>query len=349
MVSGRHTLQFEGTGSAKLLIDGKEAFSVEQARGEVLSTPVNLLAGRSYHFELQYDGNGYFTLGWEAPGLQFATAQEYQSLAAEADAVLYFGGLSHNEDREGDDRENMQLPGGQDGVISKLAAANPNLVVFMVAGSAVEMPWIDQVNTIVWGWYGGMEAGHAYARVLLGQVNPSGKMPITLPARLEQTAPIALDDYNAQTSLYKEGVFIGYRWFAKHNIRPNFAFGHGLSYTAFEFSHLKVPEQFTAEAEHIAVEVTVKNTGELAGAEVVQLYLGDEQASVERPQKELKGFQKVFLEPGESKTITMQLQYRDLAFWDAHTDRWLVEPGEFNVSIGAASDDIRATGSFEYR
>lgn len=350
LASGLHTLLFEGKGKARLLIDGKEALQSNNSQeGDVARSEVNLQAGQTYSFELQYDGSSHFTLGWEAPGLQFATEQEYAALAQQADAVLYFGGLTHNEDREGDDRADMKLPGAQDEVIAALTKANPDTVVFLVAGSAVEMPWVEQADTIVWGWYGGMEAGHAYARTLLGQVNPGGKMPITLPVMIEHTAPLALDDYNEKTSLYKEGVFIGYRWFEQQNIEPLFPFGHGLSYTSFAIGDLQLPEQVTAGTEEIPVSVTVKNTGDRAGAEVVQLYLGDAQASVERPKKELKGFHKVHLEPGESQTVTINLTPRDLAFWDVHTDDWLVEPGQFNVYIGSSSSDIRAQGSFEYQ
>lgn len=349
LLSGTHRLQFQGKGRARLLIDGKEVLQTTPANGEIARQDVQLQAGQAYTFELHYDGNRDFTLGWEAPGMQFATEEEYTAIAQEADAVLYFGGLTHNEDREGDDRQNMMLPGEQDKVIAALANANPETVVFLIAGSAVEMPWTKRVSTIVWGWYGGMEAGHAYARMLLGEVNPSGKMPITLPALLEHTAPIALNDYNEHTSLYKEGVFIGYRWFEQQNIEPTFAFGHGLSYTSFELSDLELPKHVAPDAADIPVSVTVKNTGELAGAEVVQLYLGDEQASVERPKKELKGFQKIRLEPGESQVVTINLRPRDLAFWDVNTNDWLIEPGQFNVYVGVSSADIRAQGAFEYK
>lgn len=348
MVSGTHTLQFQGIGNARVVIDGEQVLQTKNSGGEIVEHDVLLESGQTYNFELHYDGNRYFTLGWEAPGLQFATEDEFQTLAREADAVVYFGGLSHNDDREGDDRPDMKLPGGQDQVIRALTQANPNTVVFLIAGSAVEMPWAEHVDTIVWGWYGGMEAGTAYARMLLGEVNPSGKMPITLPAKLEHTAPIALDDYNEHTILYKEGVFIGYRWFEQQNIEPTFVFGHGLSYTLFELSNLQLPDQIEFGTQEIPVSVKVTNTGERAGAEVVQLYLGDVVASVERPAKELKGFKKVHLDPGESQTVTITLTPRDLAFWDVNTDSWLVEPGQFNVFVGVSSADIREKGAFEY-
>jgi len=257
--------------------------------------------------------------------------------------------LSHGDDREAIDRDDMKLPNAQDEIITKLLSANPNTVVFMVAGSAVEMPWAEQAKAIVWGWYGGMEAGNAFADILFGDVNPSGKMPITLPARLEDTAPIALNDYNATESLYSEGVFIGYRWFEQQNIKPIFSFGHGLSYSQFSLTGINLSASSITADEEIRVTAQVKNIGEVAGAEVVQLYLHDKVASVERPIKELKGFAKVFLEPGESKQISISLTKRDLSFWDVNTNDWLAEPGMFEVQLGTALDNIHQKASFTYQ
>jgi beta-glucosidase len=349
LASGVHKLRLQVVGSASVNVDGKEVMNVKNGVGKVAEQDITLEGGKPYSFEVRYDGSQTFTLGWEEPGSHYNTKAEYMATARSADAVLYFGGLNHDYDREGQDRANMQLPGGQDQVIADLAKANPNTVVFLVAGSAVEMPWADQVSTIVWGWYGGMESGHAFARMLLGDVNPSGKMPITLPAKLTDTAPIKLDDYNDKISLYKEGVFIGYRWFEQQNIQPTFVFGHGLSYTTFAISNLQMPARFAKDAKEFPVKVSVKNTGKRAGAEVVQLYLGDMEASVPRPAKELKGFNKVFLEPGESKTLTITLTPRDLSFWDVKSQDWLAEEGQFKVMIGSSVANIQAQGQFEYR
>jgi len=346
--NGQHVLKVQGDGKARVKIDGREVLAVQNLAGRSHSHAIELTADREYDVEFLYDGSKGATLGWDAPGLRTVSAAEYAAAAKSADAVIYFAGLDHNHDREGDDRTTMTLPGMQDKVIADLAAANPNTIVVMIAGSAVEMPWVDKVNAILWAWYGGMEAGNAYARVLLGEVNPSGKMPITLPQKLADTAPIALNDYNDKDSLYKEGVFIGYRWFEKQKIEPIFPFGHGLSYTQFALSDLKIPQKISAKANEIPVTLTVKNTGEKAGAEVVQIYLRDVQASVERPAKELKGFKKVFLEHGEAKTITVNLTQRDLAFWDVNAHNWKVEPGEFEVLVGTSSQDIRLQGKFIY-
>jgi beta-glucosidase len=173
-------------------------------------------------------------------------------------------------------------------------------------------------------------------------------MPITLPARLEDTAPIALNDYNATESLYTEGVFIGYRWFEQQKIKPSFAFGHGLSYSHFELSDISLSASTISADEKIIVTVKVKNMSEVAGAEVVQLYLNDKEASVERPKKELKGFAKVYLTAGESKEISISLNKRDLSFWDINTNDWLAESGEFEILLGTALDDIKLTAEFKY-
>ncbi|HBF46204.1 MAG TPA: glycosyl hydrolase, partial [Shewanella frigidimarina] len=236
----------------------------------------------------------------------------------------------------------------QDEVIAKLLKANPNTVVFMIGGSAVEMPWADNAKAVVWGWYGGMEAGNAYADMLLGNQNPSGKMPITLPKKLTDTAPIALNDYNATESLYSEGVFIGYRWFEQQNIAPLFAFGHGLSYSQFNYSNIRLSSTNIAGDDTITAKVDITNTSKVDGAEVVQLYLHDVKASVPRPAKELKGFDKLWLKAGKTKTASFTLTQRDLSFWDVNTNNWLAESGQFEVMIGASVADIRLRKRFDY-
>ncbi len=292
-----------------------------------LSHKIALQADTTYQFEVQYQGSQGFVLGWEAPNDLFTPEAEYLAAAKEADAVIYFGGLSHADDRESIDRSHMKLPNSQDEIISKLLAVNEKTVVFLIAGSAVEMPWAEQANAIVWGWYGGMEAGHAFADIIFGDVNPSGKLPITLPKKLSDTAPIALNDYNAVESLYSEGVFIGYRWFEQQNIQPIFPFGHGLSYSQFSYSDLTLSSRQLSGAEQLTVTAKITNTGQVAGAEIVQLYLHDKVASVARPAKELKDFTKVFLKPGETKEVSLTLNQRDLSFWDIKSNDWYAEAG----------------------
>ena len=357
LTTGLHHLKVESFGSFELKINGDTVITHQVSAKSLsndkevssLTRDIELTAGESYAFEIKYDGSNHFTLGWNAPGELFSSEAEYIAAAKKADAVIYFGGLSHGDDRESIDRPDMKLPNSQDEIISKLLAANEKTVVFLVAGSAVEMPWVEQANAIVWGWYGGMEAGHAFADILTGDVNPSGKMPITLPARLEYTAPIALKDYNAKESLYTEGVFIGYRWFEQQNIKPTFVFGHGLSYTQFDLTDIALSAINTTADEGITVTAMVKNTGDVAGAEVVQLYLHDIESSVERPAKELKGFAKVYLAPGESKQISISLNKRDLSFWDITTNNWNAESGSFEVMLGSSLSDIRLTTEFTYQ
>lgn len=342
LTTGIHHLQVEALGDFALKIDNEPVISYRKATDHkaALSYDISLNAGEEYAFEIQYDGQDYFTLGWNAPGELFANETEYLNAAKKADAVIYFGGLSHADDRESIDRTHMKLPNSQDEIITKLLQANQKTIVFLVAGSAVEMPWVEQANAIVWGWYGGMEAGHAFADILTGKINPSGKMPITLPMHLEDTAPIALNDYNAKESLYSEGVFIGYRWFEQQKIKPLFGFGHGLSYTQFEITKIKLSKYSVTKGDDIIVTAQVKNTGKVAGAEVVQLYLHDIDASVIRPVKELKGFAKVMLQPNEEKTVNIKLTTRDLSFWDENTNNWLAESGEFDVLLGNSVDNI---------
>jgi beta-glucosidase len=354
LTTGLHQLKVETLGGFQLKINDEVVIKHEDSVGSsadinVLSHDISLKAGESYSFEIEYDGRDRFTLGWDAPGELFSSEAEYIAAAKKADAVIYFGGLSHGDDRESIDRPDMKLPNSQDEIISKLVNANEKTIIFLVAGSAVEMPWVEQANAIVWGWYGGMEAGHAFADILTGDVNPSGKMPITLPARLEDTAPIALNDYNAKESLYTEGVFIGYRWFEQQKIKPTFVFGHGLSYTNFDLTDIALSAVNITADQGITVTAMVKNTGDVAGAEVVQLYLHDIESSVERPAKELKGFAKVYLAPGESKQISISLNKRDLSFWDITTNNWKAESGSFEVMLGSSLSDIRLATQFTYQ
>jgi len=315
---------------------------------ETHSHVLNLEAGRSYEFAIHYSGAAGFTLGWDAPSDLFTPEAEYLAAARAADTVIFVGGLSHDDDREAVDRRNLELPGGQDEVIAKLLETNPNTVILLLGGSPAEMPWIDRARAVVWGWYGGQEGGRAYAEVLFGDVNPSGKLPMTFPVRLEDSAPIALDDYGPDVTNYPEGVFIGYRWYEKQGIAPLFPFGHGLSYTTFEYSGLEIAAPADGDAVAV-VTATVTNSGERAGAETVQLYLGDVEASVERPAKELRGFTKVFLQPGESRRVEIPLGVRDLSFWDVESGAWKAEPGAFEVMLGASIADIRLRDRFTYR
>ena len=291
-------------------------------------------------------------------------SRQPQDLVAEAvekargaDYVLVFGGLnkSNHQDCEGTDREEYGLPYGQDGLIEALSKVSNKLVFVNISGNPVAMPWRSRVAAIVQGWFIGSEAGNALADVLLGRVNPSGKLPFTWYEALEDCAAHALntypgtwrtDDSKIIDEEYKEGVFVGYRWTDRQRRRPAYAFGHGLSYTTFSLSKAVADKKEISAADNITFTVSVKNTGAVAGAEVVQLYVADKKASVERPLKELKAFQKVFLQPGESRDVRLTIGRDALSFYDEATSSWKAEPGEFEALIGTASDQISSKLKF---
>lgn len=275
------------------------------------------------------------------------------ALAASSDAVIFVGGLnkSAHQDCEDSDRLGLELPYAQDKVISALAKVNPNLVVVIISGNAVAMPWADEVNGIVEAWFGGSEAGNALADVLFGKVNPSGKLPFTFPAKLEDNGAHALGAYDpdAVRVEYKEGIYVGYRWADKMQVKPLFAFGHGLSYTDFSYGGAKCSKSVVRSGADVQVSVDVTNIGQVAGKEVVQLYIGDDESSVERPVRELKGFRKVALEPGETRTVNFTVTPDMLKFYDTASGSWVLEKGSFTVYIGSSSTDIRTTARFEVR
>lgn len=345
-ISGEHTFKISSVGDVVVRVDGKKVFSNSGDNDEIHRFSIGLVQQKTYRVEIDYSGNQSFLLGWDTPGNIFSTQAEVVEAAKKADAVIYFGGLSHGDDREAIDRTDMVLPNDQDLEIQTLLSANANTVIVMIAGSAVEMPWADKAKAILWTSYGGMEAGTALADVLLGEVNPSGKLPITLPVKLEDTPAIALNDYQAEQNLYPEGVFMGYRWFEQQEIAPLFPFGFGLSYTEFQYSDIKLSHQNLPRGERLVVSARITNVGNRAGAEIVQLYVNDEVASVSRPVKELKGFQKVFLRPRETATVVFELDERALAFWDVNSNEWLAESGRFNALLAASAADVRLDQSF---
>ena len=267
------------------------------------------------------------------------------AVARDADCVIFIGGLnkSSGQDNEGTDRKSLEMPYAQQDVIEALAAVTPKLIVVNISGSPVSMPWAGKADAIVQGWYGGTESGHALVDVLTGAVNPSGKLPFTIPCSLEdiplktarQYPGIREEGKQYMQEYYDEGVFIGYRWYDTKGPGPQFAFGHGLSYTTFEIAPVK------ASGRDFAVKVT--NTGEREGAEVVQMYIAPAECPVERPAKELKGFEKVRLAPGESRTVHFKVSDEDLAYFDADKHCWVAYKGDYQVLVGVSSDDVRAS------
>lgn len=281
--------------------------------------------------------------------------QEACELAKVADMVIFVGGLNHDYDVEGRDRGDMKLPYGQDELIEALLDVKPDTMVIMVAGSPVEMPWLNRAKTLLWCYYSGMETGNALADILLGKVNPSGKLPETFPVKYADTVTAKNGQFGLEEKVvYEEGVFVGYRYYEKEKVTPAFAFGHGLSYTEFALENLQVQEtvlkpedcreencQDPMELPMAEVTLSVTNIGAMAGAEVVQCYVTDCECSVERPVKELKAYQKVFLQPGETKTVTMELPRRAFAFYDVDTKAFVVETGKFLLHAGNAADNCK--------
>ncbi len=271
--------------------------------------------------------------------------------AKNADAVIFIGGLnkSDHQDCEGADRLSLDLPYNQNDVIEALAKVNKNLVVVLVSGNAVSMPWVKEVPSIVEAWYCGSQAGLALSDVLFGKVNPSGKLPMTFPVKLEDNGAHALDAFHphSEREVYKEGIFVGYRWAQKYDIQPLFAFGHGLSYTTFSYSGVKSDKRVISENDTLTVSVNVKNTGDREGKEVVQLYIGDDKSSVERPVMELKGFHKVSIAPGETVRVDFVVSPDMLKFYDVNSSDWALEKGSFTAYVGSSSDKILGKVSFE--
>lgn len=283
---------------------------------------------------------------------------EAVKVAAGADYVVFIGGLnkSNHQDCEDSDRKELNLSYGQDAVISALAKANKNLIVVNISGNAIAMPWVNEVPAIVQDWYLGSEAGSALAAVLMGDVNPSGKLPFTFPVKLEDVPAHSQGEYTGENSRkvidmkYNEGIFVGYRWTDKQKkVKPLFPFGHGLSYTTFAYSKPTADSKTMSADGTLTVKVTVKNTGTREGQEVVQLYISDKQSSLPRPIKELKGFQKIKLAPGEEKEVTFTIEKEALSFFDDTKHAWVAEPGKFEAIIAASAADIRGVVPFELK
>ena len=273
-----------------------------------------------------------------------------------ADVVIFVGGLnkSDHQDCEGHDRKSYDLPYAQNEVIEAILKVNPRLVYVNISGNGAALPWLAKVPAIVQAWFIGSEAGKAIASVLTGEVNPSGKLPFTWYASLDQCGAHATGPYpgtwRADRQVideeYKEGIYVGYRWTDKQKLKPLFAFGHGLSYTTFKLGKLSADKQQMTANEKLTFTIPVTNTGSVAGAETVQLYISDKKSSVDRPVKELKAFQKVFLQPGETQQVSLTIDRQALSFYDETRGEWVAEPGAFEALVGTASDNLPARCSF---
>jgi len=307
---------------------------------------------------------GYYPPGnWGASRLKpdgsHATAAENRDLARQAvaaaklaDVVIYVGGLNHKIgfDSEDGDRKSLELPASQDELLKRIVRANPRTVVVLIGGGPVEMSqsWLSRTPALLYAWYPGMEGGNALARVLFGDVNPSGKLPCTFPKRLADTPAAALDAYPGTkgTVVYKEGLLVGYRWYDAKDIEPLFPFGYGLSYTHFSYSNLNLVQGGVPTRLPLTVEFEIANAGDRAGAEVAEVYVEPVHSRVSRPLKELKSFAKVFLQSGEKQKVAVTLGKSAFAYYDVGTRCWVAEKGEYKILVGRSSRDVPLTGEF---
>jgi beta-glucosidase len=351
---GSYKIALNHAGKVTLFLDGKailETAAPKPGTADMFTqagSVQKLQAGQTYEFRMDYvryleEDIVSYNLGI---GLTFEKGRDTRQaraveLAKRCDVALVFAGYPEAFESEGRDRPSMELMGKQNELIAAVAQANPRTVVVLNVGAPVSMPWVDQVAAIVQAYYPGMENGNAVVSVLLGKVNPSGKLPVTFPVRLEDSPAYINAPYpDCREVIYGEGIFVGYRYYDQKDVTPLFPFGHGLSYTSFDYSDLKVTKKVKAGGK-VEVSLTVTNSGEVAGKEVVQLYVSDRKSSLPRPPKELKGFAKLALEPGEAGKVTFTLDERALSFYDPHQHAWVAEPGEFDLLVGSSSRDIR--------
>jgi len=357
--SGEYLLVLAHTESCKLYLDGKLLFDDDfggRSLNEIWDdqekltrrAKVTLEAGKLYSIRVEYvkssDANHAAIQFQYMPPVVPDSIERAAKLAARCDVAVVFAGMPTGFESEGHDRPDMHLPGRQTELILAVVKANPRSVVVLNAGSPVSMPWLDEVPALLEAYYPGQEGGNAVANVLFGDVNPSGKLTVTFPKRLEDS-PAFINFPGTKEVFYGEGIFVGYRYFDKKDLEPLFPFGFGLSYTAFEYSGIEVSKWVKA-GEPVKLSVKVKNTGARPGKEVVQVYVSDKESSLVRPPKELKGFKKVALEPGETGLVEFELDQRALSYYDPYRQQWVSEPGEFEALVGSSSRDIRQKASF---
>lgn len=371
----RNILPIDASKKPKILVVGENAIKMLTLGGGSTSLKVqrellpldglrNRFGAENVTFARGYVGDTTTTFDGIDTGQKLADHRSKQELTDEAvqmaknvDFVIFVGGMnkSNGQDCEGTDRTSLELPYNQNNVVSEIVKVNPNLIFVNITGSPVTMPWLDKVPAVIQTWFIGSEAGNAIADVLSGDVNPSGKLPLTFPAKLEDVGAHSVGDYVGKPSFkvidveYKEDILVGYRWFDTKKIKPLFPFGYGLSYTTFSYGKPSLSQTTMTSDGQLTLKIDVTNTGKRAGAEVVQLYITDLKSSLPRPAKELKGFKKVMLNPGETKTVEFTIDSKALEFYNDAKKQWEAEPGTFEAIIGASSADIKGKVKFELK
>jgi beta-glucosidase len=349
-IIGENAIKMMTVGGGSSSLKAKYEISPLEGLKKRIGTQAEIVYARGYVGDTSNNYNGVAS-GQDLTEKRSAEVllAEAVKVAKDADVVIFFGGLNKSDyqDSEGNDRKTLGLPYNQDKVVSELIKVNKKLVFVNISGNAVAMPWVKEVPSIVQGWFLGTEAGTALAEVFVGDVNPSGKLTFTFPVKLEDNSAHSAGEFPGNGEVtYKEGIFVGYRWAEKQKIKPLFSFGHGLSYTTFEYGKVTADKQKMSSSDKITFNVSVKNKGSRDGAETVQLYITDIKSSLPRPVKELKGFEKVFLKAGEEKTVSITVDKTALSFFDDKKHAWVAEPGDFEALIGASSSDIRSKIKF---
>ena len=371
----RNILPIDASKNPKILVVGENAIKMLTLGGGSTSLKVQRellpldglrirFGAENVTFARGYVGDTTTTFDGIDTGQKLADHRSAQELtdvavrmAKDVDFVIFVGGMnkSNGQDCEGTDRKSLELPYNQNNVVSEIVKVNPNLIFVNVTGSPVTMPWLDKVPAVIQTWFIGSESGNAIADVLSGDVNPSGKLPLTFPAKLEDVGAHSVGEYIGKPSRtvvnveYKEDILVGYRWFDTKKIKPLFPFGYGLSYTTFGYGKPSLSQTTMNADGQITLKIDVTNTGKRAGAEVVQFYIADLKSSLPRPAKELKGFKKVQLNPGETKTVEFTIDRSVLEFYNDATNQWTAEPGAFEAIIGASSADIKGKVKFELK
>ncbi len=346
--TGTYTFSITSDDGSRLYINGQELIDNWRDQASTTETAtISLNAGQSYSIEADYYQNGgasNMTLGWLLPDGSNSPVNQASALAKSSSVAVVF---ANDEESEGSDRSNLSLPFNQDQLIAAVAQANPNTIVVLNTGAPVLMPWLNQVKGVLEAWYPGQEDGNAIAAVLFGDVNPSGKLPMTFPASNSQVPANTQGQYPGTNdeSAYSEGLDVGYRYYDANNLTPLFPFGYGLSYTSFSYSNLTISGSGAFNSP-VTVSATVTNTGSVSGADVAQLYVGFPSSAGEPP-KILKGFQKVTLSPGQSQSVSFTLNSSAFSYWDTTAHNWVVPQGTFQLLLGDSSRNLPLRGSYQ--